>query len=571
MNISIESGEELPRVTGEIDGTVMYLSPIIAQLDGDTAYELIQAADTGRIYIAWDAGEEAWDGSFDLVIDIAGAVWSGTPVAADLDGTPPMEILAGSRDGRIHAYRSDGSPYPIDTGPFPGSLEVKGEIVSMPIAFEADGDPGLEAAFLVSDGDSSWMYLVGHADADDLALDLDGFIAGDGVLGILLTPLRVIAHPVLCIDDGSTNAGGFCTAATDPQGYLRFIHVELTYDGPGPGLALTTWSMPGTYGSEDLLLPASGDIDRNGTDDVILAIPDGEIVYIDISRGIETSSITLEGPSPPSLADIDGDGILETLIRDRERLFILTGFGTLVSGWPLQLEDYLVTIEPDTTPAQPAAVDVDGDGELEAVFNVAGELRAYRYDTRLEQGWPLRGEGDHSITPALSPGAGSKMFIFTAGGSGGIAGTDQTGTVFFPGVSTVSRIDPGVAWDGTGAWPAYRLDALGTSRQVMSEGAIAGGPLVDGSSMICYPNPATGPSFNVRLTVSEKADVTIMLFNLEGMEVYSSTARHEWTGGVPFETSVPTAGLASGIYLCHVRVQGGGEDWSGSKKVAILK
>jgi hypothetical protein len=66
--------------------------------------------------------------------------------------------------------------------------------------------------------------------------------------------------------------------------------------------------------------------------------------------------------------------------------------------------------------------------------------------------------------------------------------------------------------------------------------------------------------------------VTIRLFNLEGTEVYSSTTKHEWAGsGVPFETTVPTGGLASGIYLCHVSVRGGGDDWSGSRKVAILK
>jgi hypothetical protein len=206
------------------------------------------------------------------------------------------------------------------------------------------------------------------------------------------------------------------------------------------------------------------------------------------------------------------------------------------------------------------------------VFNVAGELRAYRYDGMLEAGWPVFGEGDHSITPAFSRGAGSRMFIFTAGGSGGIAGPDETGMNFFPGVSTVSRIDPGSPWDDAGAWPAYRKDARGTSRQVRTEGETVDGPLVDENSMICYPNPATGSSFNLRMNVSERADVTVRLFNIEGTEVYSSVTTHEWSGnGVPFETSVPTGELASGIYLCHVNVRNGNEDWSGSRKVAILK
>ena len=567
MSISVYLGEDLPRVTGEIDGTVMGLPPIVVNLDTDPEEELIQAADTGKIYIAWDAGVESWDGSFDLAVDIPGAVWSGTPIAADLDGTPPMEILTGSSDGRIHAYRTDGTPYPIDTDESTGSLDVKGNIVSMPMAFEADGDPGLETVFLVSDGDTSWMYIVGHAHANDLD---GGFITGNGVFGIVITSGRVIAHPVLCVDDSNPDAGGFCTAASGPGGYMRFIHIELSHDSPG--LAMTSWSMEGSYEPEDLILPAAGDIDGNGTDDMVLAIPGGDIVYFDINRGAEASALDLVRPSPPSLADIDGDGILETMIRGREGLFLLTGFGTTVSGWPVGLEEYLVVLEPDTTPAQPAAADVDGDGDLEAVFNVAGELRAYSFDARLEDGWPLRGEGDNSITPAFSSGAGSKMFIYTSGGSGGIAGPDQTGTVFFPGVSTVTRIDPGTSWDGTGAWPAYRMDPLGTSRQLKPGGDNTAGPLVDENSMICYPNPATGSSFNLRLTVSGMADVTVRLFNLEGTEVYSSSSKHEWSGGsVPFETSVPTEGLASGIYLIHVSVQGGGEAWSGSRKVAILK
>ena len=567
MGVSITFGEGLPRVTGEIDGMVMNLPPVVAQLDEDPEEELIQAADTGMIYIAWDAGEEAWDGTFDLIVDIPGAAWSGTPIAVDFDGMQPLEILAGSRDGRIHAYRTDGSPYPIDTGPSPGSLDVKGTIVSMPMGFEADGDGGSEAVFLVSDGDTTWMYMVGHMRADELT---GGFITGENVFGMVISPGRTVTHPVLYVDESSPYSGGFCTVVAGPEGSLRFIHTVISFDVPG--INITSWSMSGNYRSEDLLLPASGDIDGNGTDDMVLAIPGGDLVYIDIARGTDASSLKFARPSPPSLADIDGDGILETIMRDRERLYLLTGFGTPVAGWPVRLQDSIVKLEPDTTPAQPAAADVDGDGKLEVVFNVAGELRAYRYEAMLEEGWPIFGEGDHSITPAISPGAGSKMFIFTAGGSGGIAGPDESGTGFFPGVSTITRIDPGIPWDGAGAWPVYRMDARGTSRQVKSEGDAAGGPLVDENSMICYPNPATGNLFRLRLNVSERADVTVRLFNLEGTEVYSSTTRHEWSGsGVPFEMNVPTGGLASGIYLCHVNVRSSNDTWSGSRKVAILK
>lgn len=570
MGVSVSFGEDLPRVTGEIDGTVMGFPPVPAELDDDEELELVQAADTGMIYVAWDGCDQAWDGSFELVVDIPGAAWSGSPAVTDLVRAYPLVILAGSKDGRIHAYRTDGLPYPIDTGPSPGSLDVKGTTVSMPMAFNADDNPDHEAVFLVSDGDSSWMYLVGYEHAGDLAATAGGFITGDGVFGMLISPGRLISHPVLIVEESDTDNAGFCAITEGPEGSLRFIHIKIRY--ASAGMSITSWSIDGRYEADELILPASGDIDGNGTDDVVFAIPGDGIRYIDISRGAEAVSLDLYRPSPPSLSDIDGDGILETIIRDRTRLFLLTGFGTVLSGWPVELEPNIVMIEPDTTSAQPVAVDLDEDYDYEPIFNVAGEMWAYQADGTVVDGWPLMGEGDHSITPAFCTIPGPGLFIFSAGGSGGIAGTGQSGTTFLPGVSTVSRIGMDSGWAGGGAWQFYRMDMAGTSRQFRSEGDVSVGPLVDEASMICYPNPATGNSFKVRLSVSGLADVTVRLFNLEGSEVFSSTAKHEWTGGgVPFETSVSTEGLASGIYLCHVRVQGGGEDWSGSKKVAILK
>jgi M6 family metalloprotease-like protein len=566
MRMDAVFGEDQLRVTGEIEGTVMSLSPIAAQLDGDEEEELIQAADTGYIYVAWDAGMEGWDGSFERIIDIPGAVWTGAPIAADLDGTPPFEVIAASGDGRIHVYRTDGSPYPIDTGDSPGSIDLPGETVSMAMAFEADGDAEQEAVLLASDGDTTWIYLIGHYRADQLQ---DGSVNGEGLFHMAISLGRAVAHPVLCAD-GDNSSGGFYSAVSGPEGEMSIIHVEMIHDPPG--MSVATWSMSGRYDAVDMILPAAGDIDGNGTDDLVMAVPGGDLVYFDKDRGEERASIEFDRPSPPSLADMDGDGILETIIRDRSRLFLLTGFGTSVTGWPVRLEDRIAILEPDTTPAQPVSVDTDGDGRLEAVFNVAGELWAHNFDSSLEGGWPIRGEGDYSITPLFSAGTGTKMLIFVVGGSGGIAGPDQAGMVFFPGMSTVSRIDPQIEWSGEGMWPMYRNDVSGTSRQGKSEGIGEGVSLVDGSSLICYPNPAGGTSFSVRLNISERSDITVRLFDLEGNEVFSSQSRHEWEGsGVPFETTVPTGQLSSGIYICHVLVRSGDEEWGGARKIAVLR
>jgi hypothetical protein len=121
------------------------------------------------------------------------------------------------------------------------------------------------------------------------------------------------------------------------------------------------------------------------------------------------------------------------------------------------------------------------------------------------------------------------------------------------------------------AWLTYRHDEYGTGLQ-LRPGEVSGDePVVGEESFICYPNPAAGISFRVRLDISGRADVTVRIFNLEGEEVFRTADVHDWEGEVPFEKEIPTEGLASGIYLCHVSVTGDKGEWSGAKKVAIVR
>jgi hypothetical protein len=359
-----------------------------------------------------------------------------------------------------------------------------------------------------------------------------------------------------------------------PGGGLSVLQVKIRHDSPG--ISFTSWSIGGSYPDSDMILPAAGDIDENGCDDVVFAFPGEGILFFDPARYMQNGAmdmvpVDLVHPSPPSMADIDGDGILETFVRDRTRLFAFSGLATLMSGWPVVLDDHLVMLEPDTASAQPAAADLDMDGDFEAIFNVAGDIFAIRADGRVVGGWPLRGEGDHSIATALTWRNPAGLFVFSSGGSGGIAGPDPTGTGFFPGTSTVSRISLDSGTIASGSWPMFRYNSTGISRQKPSEAIDTAQPLADENSFICYPNPATGGSFKVRLSVAGPADITVRIFSLEGSEVYVSTTRHDWEGTVPFETSVPTQDLASGIYICHVSVAGGSGEWSSVRKVAIVK
>jgi len=562
MSFDVSFGESPPRVQTEFAGDATGLCPVPAILDMNGEPDIVQAADTGLVYIGWDATSDGWDGALETVIDIPGASWTGTPVIADLENAPPPEILIASADGRIHAFRPDGSPYPIDTDATPGSLEIPGSIVSTPMTLQADEDGGQEVVFLSSDGDTVWCFYVGRS--RPIA---NGFTIGVGVRGCVVCRGSLVSNPVAA--EGPDGEGFYVLVSPDSAS-VRLVHFFASTTSTM--YSVTDWALPGARMPDRLVAPSTGDIDQDGYEEFVATLPGLGLFYHSASRGLRTSTVSLAGPGAPSLADIDGDGVLETMIRDRSSLHLLTGFGTEVRGWPILLGEYSSLFEGEGQPAQPLASDVDGDGRMEALFNVAGEIWAFDRDGRAVPGWPLQGAADLTVSPAVTGSQGTPgIRLFVSGGPDEIAGAGQTGIEFSAVRSLISRIDLETPWS-VGGWTMFRHDVQGTGRQAPSQGSTPAGELVDGSTFICYPNPVHGGSFTVRFDLTGSADVTLKIFALDGTEVYAARLRHDWTTGrIPFETAVPVDGLASGIYICHLDVDGGGAHWSGARKVAVVR
>jgi hypothetical protein len=562
MSFDLRFPGESNRVEIELAGDVTGLSPIAVDLDGDGGIDLIQAADTGMVYIGWNATADDWDGALEAEIEIEGASWTGSPVAAELDGMPPVEILAASADGRIHAYRPDGSPFPIDTDATPGSLEVPGTFISTPMALQADDDDWPEVLFLSSGRDTVWCFYLGRS----LPIE-GGFTVGAGVRGRALFSGALASHPVA--GDGPGGEGFYALVSPDSS-QVRLVHFALSPSSSG--YSVTDWALPGALQPDRPVNVSSGDIDGDGTEEFVASLPGIGLFYHSTARGLHSSTVTLDGPSAPALADLDEDGVLETLVRDRSSLHLMTGFGTEVRGWPVLLGEWSSLIEGEGQAAQPLAADLDGDGQLEAVFNVAGEVWVLNRAGRVEAGWPLRGESDLTLSPALTPSGGEDATrLFIAGGPDRIIGADQTGFDFASIRSGLSRIDLEVPWAGEG-WRMFRHDPGGSGRQAPSGGSTPGGELADGTTFLCYPNPVRGNAFTVRIDLSARADVILKVLTLEGTEVFANTLRHDWSAGrIPFEATVPVDALASGVYICYLEVRSDGASWTGARKVAILR
>ncbi|MBU8923496.1 MAG: immune inhibitor A [Bacteroidales bacterium] len=589
LSISVDDVEE--RVTAVIPGDMNGMAPVAVYPGGDSEPRLLIAtneSDTGRIHIITDPTSLDWELSVEQIVEIEGVRWTTVPVSTDVDGDLgtgdlSQEILITS-EGCIHVFRGDGAPYPIDTDSTPGALEVMGNIVTAGASVEIDGTPGSEVAFLVSDGDSIYLYIVG------LEVDQgDPRYAGPGVYFRCIVEGRPVSHPAVGVMKPDA-PGLFFAAAVD--GFVRLVFVDISgseaillseeagrvesllYDDDLSGGVMADSIM--------MLVPASGDIDGDDNDEMVIGIPGTGLIYFDpvdeqpfaapviTGRGIIHAAQIGIRPSPPALSDLDDDGILDTIVRDRERLWMLKGFGVTAVSWPQTIDPALSGLEEGGPLPQPLAADIDGDGLPEAVFGIAGDIHIVSSNGQVSGDSPVRGErGDGQAHAMVRDGQGS-LYLFSNGSSYEIIGTLQTGLVIERPSSRISRTELGESGVDAGEWLDFRNG--GSGRQSTPEVSVSSPGRVDSESLYCYPNPAVRSGFTLRLNISGVAEVKARLLGLEGEEVAVMTGVHPWGAEMmPFEMKFSGMDLASGIYIIQVFVTGEGWDWRGAMKVGIVR
>lgn len=567
---------------GEFAGDCGRLSPIPADIDGDGVEELVMAADTGLIYAVPGAGSADWTGQVTKIADVEGTLWSAPPVLGDVDHNGVIEMFIASQDGTLHAFGPAGALYPIDTDGTPGALKLRGDYASAPIALELDGDPGDEILVLSSTADSTYVCIIGLSRTWP---GTGGIRRGSDGIEMNVGPGRVVSHPAFgVLHEGGKNVEGLYFVTSHSGNVLQFHFVPLLDNESLVGWLSGSTSLLMTFNEtiEGFMTLAAGDVDGDGSDELVVTVPaygnnvgSNEVLYMAPSWPHRSVLAPVRGShaSSPVLADVDGDGTLETALRDEKYLYLLSGFGVPVSGWPKALDNAIVEHDRGTYPAPPVIGDVNGDGRIEVVFRIAGALHAFDFRGSEIAGWPLPGEGGTGGSTALLKGEGNGLYLFDSASFLPYSIDSTLGGQAEETVSSVRRYDPKCAFPESQMWPCYRYGADGSSRQLRSAGASPRQTRVDPASFIIYPNPATGSSVTIRILISAPAEVRLKVLNIEGEIVLERTRSHPWFEGsaVPFEETIDTKPFSSGVYIARIEIAGDSWSWSGSKKFAVIR
>ncbi len=354
-------------------GGKIYASPVLADIDGDGATEIIVAASRARRMLCFDGqGNLRWD--FHLKEEVLDG-FHATPSVVDYDGDGKKEVFFLTRDGSAGCLDYQGRlVWRVSMG---DEMDYTGPVVA-----DINADGRIEILF---GSESGTLYCL-----DDTGQALWHYQADGAIRGIPAVA-QLGDSPVMRV---YITFGGGLMACFDHDGNL-------------------VWSqMDGQPRKERRSNVAVGDLNGNGRLEVVSATEDFQVIAYDAENGEEQWRFkgkgSIDNACSFALVDFEGKGMLDVLAGDK-------------SGHVYRIRNGELLWAADAGAARlggivqgPSVGDVDGDGELE-ILVCARSSRLVCFSAQGEEEWDFKTTAQPLTTPALGDvdGDGEVEIIFT--------------------------------------------------------------------------------------------------------------------------------------------------------------
>ena len=337
------------------------MAPVVIQLDDDTCDGAVDERDIPEIvFFTFASGNYNGNGTLHAISIVGGLVvhkWQanaatspnhpGRSIAAgNFDGMPGNEIAVCTTDGRVRAYRANGTQL---------WLSPAGTACSMPALADLDQD-------------------------GDVEVIVEGAVI-DGATGQMVTPISpALANVVVADVTGDS--------VLDLVGPTRVL--------TGGGIQVTAIPVAARY-------PAVGDLDGDGIAEIVASDYDTHrlIVWkvdagqpgcyrmirsaIDINGTISPSACPVgsagntRGGGPPTIADFNGDGTPDVALAGGVGYAVFDGVKLMDPLVPNAMTLLWITPTQDCSSAATGSsvFDFNGDGSAEVVYGDETSLRVY--------------------------------------------------------------------------------------------------------------------------------------------------------------------------------------------------
>lgn len=277
---------------------------------------------------------------------------SMAPCMADLDGDGKLEILCSTGDV-VYAFRSDGTGFLQPSGVFFRHPLGGGRFISPSVAdVNQDGQLEIVVGFRKPSNSEVWvMKTDGSA--------LPGFPC--------LIPRNTFG-PAMAIGDLITNILGDEIVLLASNG----ANMKSVFCVGSNGQVL--WTKDAAYGTEYAAVPSLGDVNNDGTPEVLVVGERKLLVYDADGTPMPAYQTSLKDAHYTSItsADVDGDGKTEYFVGDYGGFLYGLREGSYVEGFPIPLGLYNLAV--------PQLGDFDNDGKGEIVqLNANNYLYAFGF------------------------------------------------------------------------------------------------------------------------------------------------------------------------------------------------